>query len=178
MLLRYWPHKTDPVAQCVITETYIPVVLRLVHDEVIAGHPGKEQTLSAACRKYYWPTMRVDIDAYIDKCVKCAQHKVNLPKPASILEYPPAEQPWDIVAMDLLQPPPSHQGSKYLLVCVDNFSRYVVLVPVMEKTADAIAHALIVNLVCPYSTPRVLLSDNGKEFRNTFLEEICKLFSI
>ena len=38
MLSRYWPHKTDPVAQCVITETYIPVVLRL--DEVISGHPG------------------------------------------------------------------------------------------------------------------------------------------
>ena len=60
MLCRYWPHKTDSVAQYVITETYIYVVLRLVHDEIIAGHPGKERTLLAACRKYYWPTMRVD----------------------------------------------------------------------------------------------------------------------
>ena len=103
--------KTDPVAQCVITETYMLVVLRLVQDEVIAGHPGKERTLSAARRKYYWPTMRVDIDAYIDKCVECAQHKGNLPKPALIVEYPPPEQPWNVVAMDLLQLLPSHQGS-------------------------------------------------------------------
>ena len=157
VLSRYWPHKTDPVAQCVITETYIPMLLRLVHDEVIAVHPGKERILSTARRKYYWPTMRVDIDAYIDKYVKCAQHKVNLPKPAPILEYSPPEQSEDVVAMDLLQLPPGHQGSKYLLVCVNHFSRYVVLVPVKEKIADAIAHALITNLICPYSTPRVIL---------------------
>ena len=49
---------------------------------------------------------------------------------------------------------------------------------VKGKTADVIAHALIANSMCPYSTPRVLLSDNGKEFRNAFLKEICKLFSI
>ena len=102
VLSRYWPHKTDPVAQSVITETYIPVLLRLVHDEVIAGHPGKERTLSVARRKYYWPTMCVDIDAYINKCVKCPQHKGNLPKPVPILEYPPSKQSLDVVAMGLL----------------------------------------------------------------------------
>ena len=143
-------------------------------DEVIAGHLGKERTFSAARRNYYWPTMRVDIDAYVDKCVKCTQHNGNVPKPAPILEYPSPEQPWDVVAMDLLQLPPSHQGSKYLLVCIDHFFRYVVLAPVKKNTASAIARALIVYLICPYST----LSDNDKEFRNALLEEICKLFSI
>ena len=93
VLFRYWPHKPDYVAQCVITETNIPVVLRLVQDEVLAGHSGKERTLSAARRNYYWPTMLVDINAYVDKYVKCAHHKGNLPKPVPILEYPPPEHP-------------------------------------------------------------------------------------
>ena len=53
----------DFVVQCMITETYIPMVLRLVYDEVITGHLGKERTLLATCINYYWPTMRVDIDA-------------------------------------------------------------------------------------------------------------------
>ena len=35
--------------------------------------------------------------------------------------------PWEIVSIDLLQLPRSHQGSTYLLMCVDNFSRYVIL---------------------------------------------------
>ena len=79
------------MVQCVITETYIPVVLKLLHDEVLAGHPDKERTLSAAHRNQYGPTMRVDIEAYVAKCIKYAQQKGIVPKPAPILEYPPHE---------------------------------------------------------------------------------------
>ena len=68
-----------------ITETYISLVLRLVHDELIDCHPGKERILTADRRNYYWPTMRVNIDAYAAKCVKCAQHNGKVPKPAPIL---------------------------------------------------------------------------------------------
>ncbi len=137
--------KRNPVTAFVIPESYVPVVLKLTHDEVLAGHPGKERTLLAARTKYYWPTMRIDIDAYVARCVKCAQHKGTVPKPAPVIEYHPPERPWDVVSVDLLQLPASHQGSKYLLVCVDHLSRYVVLSPLKDKTAGAVAHALITN---------------------------------
>lgn len=101
-----------------------------------------------------------------------------VPKPAPILQYPPPAGPWDVVAIDLLQLPASNQGSRYLLVCVDHFSRFVILAPLPNKTAEAVAHALVSKLFCPYSTPRVLLSDNGAEFRNALLEEICRQFNI
>ncbi len=60
-----------------------------MYDAVIRGHPGRERTLTAARAVYFYPTMRVNIDAYVDKCVKCAQHKGKVPRPAPILEYPP-----------------------------------------------------------------------------------------
>ena len=72
--------------------------------------------------------MRVDINEYINRCVQCAQYKGSVSKPALILEYPPPERPWDVVAIDLLQlSVKSRQGSKCVLVMVDHFSRYVVL---------------------------------------------------
>ena len=178
VLCRYLPHKTEPVTQLVIPESYVSTILHLLHDDVIAGHPGRERTLIAARKKFYWTTMKADIDTHITKCVKCAEHKGTVPKPAPILQYPPPEGPWDVVAIDLLQLPASHQGSRYLLVCVDHFSRMVVLAPLPNKTAGAVAHALISKLFCPYTTPRVLLSDNGAEFRNALLEEICRQFNI
>ncbi len=122
--------------------------------------------------------MKVDINDHVAKCVQCAQHKGTVPKPAPILQYPPPAGPWDVVAIDLLQLPASNQGSRYLLVCVDHFSRFVILAPLPNKTAEAVAHALVSKLFCPYSTPRVLLSDNGAEFRNALLEEICRQFNI
>ncbi len=65
VLYCYWPHKKEFVAQFVIPERYVPAALNLVHDAVIAGHPGRERTLTAARAVYFWPIMRVDIDAYV-----------------------------------------------------------------------------------------------------------------
>ncbi len=87
--------------------------------------------------------MRVDTDEYVDRCVKCAQHKDTVSRPAPIFYYPPPDQPWDAISIDLLQLPASHQGSRYLLVCVDHLSRVVVLSPVKDKSAKSVAHSLI-----------------------------------
>ncbi len=122
--------------------------------------------------------MRVDIDSHVCKCVKCAQNKGTVPRLAPILEYPPPDRPWDVVLIDLLQLPASNQGSKYFLVCVDHLSRCIVLAPIKDKSANSVAHALITHLFWPYSTPRVLLSDNEAEFRNQILTGICNHFGI
>ncbi len=120
--------------------------------------------------------MLTDVEAHVSKCIECAQHKKTVPRPAPILEYPPPNRPWDVVSIDLLHLPASYQGSMYLPVCGVHLSRYVVLAPL--KTAKSVAHALITHLFCPYSAPRVLLSDNGAEFRNTLLEEISQQFEV
>ncbi len=80
--------------------------------------------------------------------------------------------------IDLLQLPCSHQGSSYVLACVNHFCRFTVLDPLPNKSATTVAHALVSHLICPYMTPRVLLSDNGTEFKNQILQNICNQFSI
>ena len=178
LLCRYWENKRYPVEQLVIPDKFIQVTLNILHDTAVAGHPGKERMLAAARLRYYWPTMKKDIDKHVDECLKCAQFKGAVPKPAPILSYPPPAGPWEVVGIDTLQLMPSYQGSKYLLVCVDHFSRYVIMVPLKDKTAKAVAHALVTKLFLVHSTPRVILSDNGTEFRNAVLEEICKLYNV
>ncbi len=178
VLCRYCPNKKEPVAQYVIPECYVPAVLHIIYDSMIAGHPGREGTLTAAREIYFWSTLQTDIEAHVSKCIESAQHKGTVPRPATILQYPPPNRPWDMVSIDLLQFPTSYEGCKYLLVCVDHLSLYVVLAPLKDKTAKSVAHALITHLFCPYSASRVLLSDNGAEFRNTLLEEISQQFGV
>ncbi len=68
--------KTEPVEQYVFPETYVPVVLKLIHDIPTAGHPGRDRTLAAARRVHYWPTMHADIDRYVAQClIACAKLK-------------------------------------------------------------------------------------------------------
>ncbi len=92
--------KKEAVPWFVIQECSIPIVLKLVHDVVIAGYPGKESTLTAARTSYFWPTLCIDIDAYVSKCVKCGQIKGALSQPAPILEYPPPDKFWDVISID------------------------------------------------------------------------------
>ncbi len=101
----------------------------------------REKTLAAARRNYYWPTLRVDVESHVARCISCAQHKGTLKGLAPMLQYPLPESPWDIVSVDLLQLSQSQYGSRYLLVCVDHLTRYVVLSPLKEKTATQVAHA-------------------------------------
>ncbi len=86
------------------------------------------------------------------------------------------EHPWDIVSTDL-QLPQGQYGSQYLLVCIDHFTRFLVL-PLKNINGTSITHALVTHLFCPYSSPRVLLSNNSSEFRNALLAEICSLYNI
>ncbi len=178
ILCRNGPNKKHQVNQAVIPESLVPAVLRMVHDAVIAGRPGKERTLTAARAQYFWPTMRLDIDEHVAKCVKFAQYKGTFSGLASVLEYPPPNRPWDVVPIDFLQLPISAQGSKYLVGMVDMFSRYVLLTPIKEETAKNVAHALVSKLICEFSVLWVLLSENGAEFRNRLLQEIINQFRI
>ncbi len=77
------PIKKEPVAQYVISECYVPAVLHLIHDSVIAGHPGRERTLTAARDSYFWPTMRTNVEAHVSKCNECAQIDGALSDPNS-----------------------------------------------------------------------------------------------
>ena len=178
ILCRRWEHKGFVRKQTVIPEKHVPTILNIMHDTAIAGHQGKERTLMATRRLYFWPTMRVDIDSHIDQCLKCAQNKGSMPKPAPILTYPPPTGPWDVVGIDLLQLPMSDAGSRYLLVTVDHFSRFVVLAPIPDKTATTVAHALVNKVFLVHSTPSVIISDNGSEFHNALMNEICQMYNI
>ncbi len=97
---------------------------------------------------------------------------------APIVEYPLPGGTFDVADIGLLQLLRSTQTSIYILVCVDHFGRFVVLAPLLNKSAVTVAHATMSRLTCPYTTPRILLSNNGTEFKNQVLADICSQYSI
>ncbi len=167
------------VTQLVIPSSLVETELKLLifNDAPSAGHLGRDMTLSMAHAKYYWPSLTLNIEKHIAQSLFCAEAK-GTTKTAPILEYPLPTRPFNVIGIDLLQLPRSHQGSSYALVCIDHFSRYTVLAPLPNKSVTTVAHALVSHLICPYTTPRVLLSGNGTEFKNQILQDICNQFSI
>ncbi len=103
------------VTLLVIPSSLVETTLKLLHDAPSAGHPGRDKILSMARAKYYWPTLRLEIEKHIAQCLLCAETK-GTTKTAPILEYPLLAGPFDVIGIDLLQLPCSHQGSSYVLV--------------------------------------------------------------
>ena len=66
--------------------------------------------------------------------------------------------------MDIVGPLPADRRHEFLIVFVDCYSRYAILVPASNHTASTVNDALLRHVVPYFGTPRRLLSDRGREF--------------
>ncbi len=97
----------------------------MLHDDF--GHPGIKKTLSRVKERYFWPGITKFVKHYCECCLFCAINKDNkalnnaplLPISTHNLE------PFEKVAIDILGPlPVTKDGSKYLLVLQDYFTKW------------------------------------------------------
>ena len=72
--------------------------------------------------------------------------------------------PWDTLSVDIVGPLPADRRHEFLIVFVDCYSRYTILVPASNHTASTVSDALLRHVVPYFGTPRRLLSDRGWEF--------------
>ena len=72
--------------------------------------------------------------------------------------------PWDTLSVDIVGPLPADRRHEFLIVFVDCYSRYTILVPASNHTASTVSDALLRHVVPYFGTPRRLLSDRGREF--------------
>ena len=83
---------------------------------------------------------------------------------------------WERVAMDLLDMSvATTRGNRYVLVMVDCFSRWTEACPLPDKTAHSVADAFFNQVVCRFGMPSVIHSDQGREFENKIMQELCIL---
>ena len=73
---------------------------------------------------------------------------------------------WYLVGMDLIGPfKRSPEGYQYVLTMTDYFSKYVEVVPILDKSAIAVAIA-IYQVYCTHGAPVAIIADQGREFNN------------
>ena len=72
--------------------------------------------------------------------------------------------PWDTFPVDIVGPLPADRRHEFLIVFVDCYSRYTILVPANNHKASTVSDALLRHVVPYFGTPRRLLSEQGREF--------------
>jgi hypothetical protein len=140
----------------------------------IAGHFGVERTLSKLRQNgHSWLLMREHVRSYIKHCPCCQKMSVLKPiieaKPFTTATYEPMVR----VSIDTVGPLPKKDGYEYVLVIIDNFTRFVELYPCKTTQAEEAAK-LLLNHVGRYGIPQQLLSDMGPQFVNELISQLAK----
>ena len=70
---------------------YVPEIIRSKvisrhYDDSLAGHFGIDKTRELVSRKYYWPSLRRDVESYVRGCDICLTSKTVRHKPYGDLQ--------------------------------------------------------------------------------------------
>lgn len=154
------------------------------HGRTLIHEPGNQAKTVTAVMKlgYWWVGMHATAKQVIKGCRGCQlanahrnrQLKTHFPRFASI----PLKK-WQEVSVDLCGPLPlSKHGFTYLLVVMDNFTKYVILIPLRNKESETVAKALFYDVFMTHGFPLKILSDNGQEFMSSMSQQLWKLLDI
>ena len=89
--------------------------------------------------------------------------------------------PWPFAqwGLDILGPfPVETRQMKFLVMGIDYFIKWVEAEPLASITQQNVKNFVWKNIVCRFGVPKVLVSNNGRQFDNTLFRDFCAHFGI
>lgn len=154
-------------------------LLRLHHDDELAGHFGAAKTRELISRKYYWPELRADVEEYVRTCSVCQRCKAKKHKPFGQMQpLPIPKGPFQELTMDFITdlPPSICRGhvADSVLVIVDRYTKITRYLACNKTcTAEDLATLFFENIICKYGVPDGIVSDRGSVFTSAFWSSFC-----
>ena len=148
-------------------------LLHDAHDNRLAGHFGTLKTKLALENSWWWPSLPRDVEAHCKGCHACAlvnRAPHGRPTPMQALE--PVTRPFQRVHVDLLQLPTAGDGSKYAVLMIDAFTKWVEAVALPSKEAKFVARAFATSWIARHGAPEKLVTDQGSEFTASVFREL------
>ena len=151
-------------------------VLKRIHSHPMCAHLGVKRTCARLTDSVIAPGLRKIARKVLSQCLPCQRRKAAKPKHGFLRSKPPTHMHQQ-VAMDFCGPyKTSNEGYQYVLVIIDQFTKWVELIPCKSATAATVLDAFYTNVVCRFGVPEQLLTDNGSHFRNYLVETTCQIF--
>jgi predicted aspartyl protease len=153
--------------------------LHLNHNLPSMGHQGIQRTKERMKEKFSWYGMGNDIAGFVAGCATCNQNKKSTKTGKFPLTEYQAGAPMERVHIDFLGPlPRTPRGNEYVLMMVDQFTKWVECVPMPSQTAEATAKAAVDCFFSRFGMPFQIFSDQGRNFDSGLFTELCKVLHI
>jgi hypothetical protein len=170
---------TGVLQRCIAPEDGI-ALLRDIHEET-CGHHASNRTLVAKdfWSGFYWLSALHDAKNIVQHCDACQRFATKPHAPASELRTTPIAWPFAQWGLDQVGPlPKSSRGSHtYLLVTIDNFSKWIEAVPITNQEATT-AVKFFESIVYRYGVPNSIITDNVTNFTVGEFQQFAKELGI
>lgn len=141
------------------------------------NHYGQNK-MDDLCDKLYFTIPRSIIRDVVSNCVTCAQSQSL--KQKNVPKHVIASSVFERLQMDLVDLrmyKEENDGYAWLCNIIDVFSRFAFSIPLKNKTAQCVEVAFQ-DLIFKYGAPKFLQTDNGTEFKNTCINDLCNQYNI
>ena len=164
---------------------YVPEIIRSEmisrhYNDPLTGHFGIDKTKKLVGRKYYWPSLKKDVENYVRGCDICLTLKAVRYKPYGDLQsLSVLTHRWKDLSMNFVTSFPlfaDWKSDNYdsILVIVDRLTKMVYYKPV-KVTIDApgLAEVIIDVAVRHHGLPDSIVTNRGSLFTSKFWSLLC-----
>ena len=142
-----------------------------LHEQRYAGHLGRDRTLAAIKKRFYWPGMGEDVARWCQECQLCARRKSGPGRGKSTLQQFKVFQPMFVFADDILGPlPRTNNSNEYIIVCGCYFTKWKEAFALPNHTAATVADKLVQEVFLMLGYPTQLHKDQGREFKTDLFQ--------
>lgn len=124
--------------------------------------------------------MKRDINEMVKTCISCQQSKIAQHNKTVIESSKVPDSRFASIHIDLVGPLPISNEFRYVLTCIDKFSRWPVAIPIEDIYAETVAIALI-NVwiwIAQYGVPSRITTDQGEQFEAKLFNEMARLMGV
>ena len=118
--------------------------------------------------------MNIDIARWCHTCKGCQTAKVSRHNTPVFRKFTEPTERFDHVHVDIVGPLPYADGFRYLLTCVDRFTRWPEAIPMVDIRAKTVFSGWIAR----YGTPATITTDRGAQFASKLWDSLCNQFGI
>ena len=154
-----------------------PQVLQWGHCSNFSCHPGVARSISLLRQRFWWPTLKEDVQEFVAACPVCAQNKTSRQRPHGLLHpLPIPRRPWSHISIDFVTGLPPSEGNTVVLTIVDRFSKMAHFVPLPKlPSAKETAEVMLSHVFRLHGLSQDVVSDRGPQFASRFWKEFCRL---
>ena len=176
--LLYKKNRKDPEHPLrVIKWTELEPILYMMHKHPTAGHLGTDAMYYKIAERYYWDQMYRDVQEYVKTCETCQKRQRGRRKePLHPIQI---GRSFERIGIDLVGPLPiTTRTNRYIIVATDYLTRWPEAKAVPDAEANTLAQFIFEEIICRHGTPKIILSDQGRNFISETIRILCEKFLI